>query len=51
MMKVLREHGEALYQKLSENKGQISEAFHLDYFEFRNGELYYEGKSKSLTIR
>ena len=31
--------------------GQTSEAFHLDYFELRDGELYYKGKSMSLMIR
>ena len=36
---------------LSENLGQTSETFHLDYFELRDGELYYKGKSMPLTIR
>ena len=39
-----------LYQKLSE-KYEVSEAFHFDYFELRDGERYYKGKSKSLTNR
>ena len=48
---VLREHVEALYRKLSENKHQTPEVFHLDYFKLRDGKLYYKGKSKSLTIK
>ena len=48
---VLREHIEALYQKLPEITCQTLEFFHLDYFELREGELYYKSKSKSLTIR
>ena len=39
-----------LYQKLSEMYG-VSEAFHFDYFELRDGELYYKGKSMPLTNR
>ena len=31
--------------------GKTSEAFHFDYFELRDGELYYKGKSTPLTIR
>ena len=31
--------------------GKTSEAFHLDYFKLRDGELYYKGKSTPLTIR
>ena len=31
--------------------GKTSEAFHLDYFELRDGELYYKSKSTPLTIR
>ena len=48
---VLREHVEALYRKLSENKHQTPEVFHLDYFKLRDGKLYHKGKSKSLTIK
>ena len=33
MTKVLREHAEALYGKLSESMGKSSDVFHLDYFE------------------
>ena len=32
---------------LSENLGQAPEAFYLDYFELRDGELYDKGKSMS----
>ena len=32
---------ERLYQKLSEIQGQTPEAFHFDYFEIRDGRLYY----------
>ena len=51
MTKVLREHVKVLYRKLFENMSQTSESFHLDYFKLRGGELYYKGKSMSLTIR
>ena len=39
MTKVVREHVEALYRKLSESMDQSSEAFHLDYFELQDGKL------------
>ena len=48
-MEVLKEHVKALYRKLSEITGQTSETFHFDYFEIRNGKLYYKDKRKSLT--
>ena len=51
MTKVLREHVEALYRKLSDNMGQTPEAFYFDDFELRGGDLYYKGKSMSLMIR
>ena len=38
--KVLREHVEGLYRKLTEVTCQTPEAFHFDYFELRNEELY-----------
>ena len=47
----MKEHVKGLYQKLSERMGKTSEAFYLDYFEQRDGELYYKGKSTPLTIR
>ena len=34
---------------ISESMSKTSEAFHLDYFELRNGELYYKGKSAHLA--
>ena len=46
----MKEHVKGLYQKLSERLGKTSEAFHLDYFKLRDGELYYKGKGKPLTI-
>ena len=47
----MKEHVKGLYQKLSERMGKTSEAFHLDYFELRDGELYYKGNSTPLMIR
>ena len=49
--KLVKEHVKGLYQKLSKSMGKTSEAFHSDYFELRDGELYYKGKSTPLTIR
>ena len=49
--KLMKEHVKGLYRKLSESMGKTSEAFHLHYFELRDGELYYKGKSMPLTIR
>ena len=43
--KLVKEHVIGLYLKLSESMGKTSKAFHLDYFELRDGELYYKGKS------
>ena len=48
--KLTKDYVRDLYQKLSEKYG-VSEAFHFDYFELRDGELYYKGKSKPLTNR
>ena len=48
--KVLREHVEGLYQKLTEIKCHTPEEFHFDDFELRDGELYYKGKSMPLMI-
>ena len=47
-MKVLREHVEGLYQKLSGKTGQTPEAFHSDDFEIRDGKLYYRDKRTPL---
>ena len=49
--KLLKEHVKGLYQKLSERMDETSEVFHFKYFKLRDGELYYKGKSKSLTTR
>ena len=48
--KLKKDYVRDLYQKLSEKYG-VSEAFHFDYFELRDGELYYKGKSMPLTNR
>ena len=40
-----------LYKKISENIGEIPEEFHYDYFKLKDGELYYRGKRKPLTIK
>ena len=48
--KLEKDYVRDLYQKLSEKYG-ILEAFHFDYFELRDGELYYKGKSMPLTNR
>ena len=42
---------EGLYQKLSESIGQTPAVFHFDNFKLRDGQLYYKGKSMSLTIK
>ena len=49
--KLVKEHVKGLYRKLSERMGKTLEAFHFDYFELRDGELYYKGKSTPLMIR
>ena len=46
---VLSDRVESLYKRLVENIGQTPDAIHTDLFEFRDGELYYKGKKKSLT--
>ena len=48
--KLMKHYVKGLYQKLSERRGKTSKAFHFDYFELRDGELYYKGKSKPLTF-
>ena len=48
--KLVNDYVRDLYQKLSEKYG-VSEAFHFDYFELRDGELHYKGKSMPLTNR
>ena len=49
--KFMKELVKGLYRKLSESMGKPLEAFHFDYFELRDGELYYKGKSKPLNRR
>ena len=49
--KLKKEDVKGLYQKLSERRDKTSEAFHFDYFELRDGELYYKGKNTPLTNR
>ena len=48
--KLKKDYVRDLYQKLSEKYG-VSGAFHFGYFELRDGELYYKGKSTPLTNR
>ena len=45
----MRKYVKDLYQKLSENMNQTSEAFHFDYCKLEDGELYYRGRKKPLT--
>ena len=47
--KLKKEYVKGMYQKLSEKWSRTSEAFHFDYFDLRDGELYYLGKSGPLT--
>ena len=39
------------YKKLSENIGETPEEFHYYYFKLEDGELYYRGKRKPLTMK
>ena len=48
--KLKKDYVRDLYQKLTEKYG-VSEAFRFDYFELRDGEVYYKGKSMPLTNR
>ena len=48
---LIKDYVKGLYQKLSERMDQTPEAFHFDYFELKDGELYYKGKFKFLMIR
>ena len=45
----MKDYVNDLYRKLSENIGETPEAFHYDYFELEDGELFYRGKRKPLT--
>ena len=47
--RLMKDYVKDLYQMLSENMGETSEVFHFDNFELRGGELYYRGRSRSLT--
>ena len=47
----MKEHIKGLYQKVSEKYSKTSDGFHFDYFELKDGELYYKGKSTPLTTR
>ena len=47
--KLMKDYVKDLYKKLSENIGEIPEAFHDDYFKLEGGELYYTGNRKPLT--
>ena len=44
-----KDYAKGLYKKASENLGQTPEAIHFDYFDLRDGELYYRSKNKPLT--
>ena len=49
--KPMKDYVKDLYEKLSENIGEIPEGFHYDYFKLEDGELYYRGKRKPLTTK
>ena len=40
-----------MYQKLSESIGENPEEFHYDYFEVRDGRLYYEDMNMPLMTK
>ena len=46
----MKDYVRDLYKKLSENIGETPELFHCDYFKLKDGELYYRGSRKPLTI-
>ena len=46
--RLVKDYVKDLYKKLSENIGETPEAIHYDYFDFRDGELYYRGKNEPL---
>ena len=48
---VLKERVKGLYQKLSKSIGQNPEVLHYNYFEIREGGLYYENMNRSLTTK
>ena len=49
--KLMKDYVKDLYKKLSENIGETPELFNYDYFKLEDGELYYRGKRKPLTIK
>ena len=49
--RLLKDRVKGLYQKLSEKYSKTSEAFYFNYFELREGNLYYRGKSTPLTTK
>ena len=49
--KLMKDYVKDLYEKLSEDIGEIPEEFHYDYFKLKDGELYYRGKRKPLTTK
>ena len=48
--KLMKDYVRHLYKKLSENIGETPELFHYDYFNLEDGELYYRGSRKPVTI-
>ena len=48
--KLMNNYANDLFKKLSENIGVPPEEFHYDYFKLEDGELYYRGNRKPLTI-
>ena len=47
----MKDYARDLYKKLSENICETPEEFHYDYFKLEDGELYYRGKKKPLTMK
>ena len=49
--KLMKDYVRDLYKKLSGNIRETPEEFHYDYFKLEDGELYYRGKRKPLTMK
>ena len=49
--RVLKNHVEGLYKKLSQKWARTSEVFHYDLFELIDGKLYFRDKIRPLTTR
>ena len=49
--KLMKDYVKDLYKKLSVNIGETPEQLHYDYFKLEDGELYYRGKRKPLTLK